>query len=78
MSVVVSLAMLTVYFREAESGPMHSVQGATASVLHPFQVGAERVAVTAAGVRVIGRMVPGAQPRGPRSGAAAGGRIALA
>jgi rod shape-determining protein MreC len=42
--VVVSLAMLTVYFREAESGPMHDVQGAVASVLHPFQVGAERVA----------------------------------
>ena len=42
--VVVSLAMLTVYFREADSGPMHSVQGAAASVLHPFQVGAERVA----------------------------------
>jgi rod shape-determining protein MreC len=42
--VVVSLAMLTVYFRESDSGPMHSVQGAVASVLHPFQVGAERVA----------------------------------
>src|SRR5918999_377351 len=42
--VLVSLAMLTVYFREADSGPMHSVQGAAASVLHPFQVGAERVA----------------------------------
>jgi rod shape-determining protein MreC len=42
--VVISLAMLTVYFREADSGPMHSVQGAAASVLHPFQVGAERVA----------------------------------
>lgn len=36
--------MLTIYFREAESGPMHSVQGTAASVLHPFQVGAERVA----------------------------------
>ena len=42
--VVVSLAMLTVYFREADSGPMHSVQSGGASVLHPFQVGAERVA----------------------------------
>jgi rod shape-determining protein MreC len=42
--VVVSLGMLTVYFREAESGPMHDVQSAVASVLHPFQVGAERVA----------------------------------
>jgi rod shape-determining protein MreC len=41
--VVVSLAMVTVYFREAEGGPMHDVQSATASVLHPFQVGAERV-----------------------------------
>ena len=42
--VVVSLAMLTAYFREADNGPMHDVQGAVASVLHPFQVGAERVA----------------------------------
>lgn len=42
--VVVSIAMLTVYFREADSGPMHSIQGAVASVLQPFQVGAERVA----------------------------------
>ena len=42
--VVVSLAMLTVYFREADSGPMHGLQGNVASVLHPFQVGAERVA----------------------------------
>ena len=42
--VVLSLAMLTLYFREADSGPMHGVQSAVASVLHPFQVGAERVA----------------------------------
>src|SRR5215210_5180859 len=42
--VVVSLAMLTLYFREADSGPMHGLQGNVASVLHPCQVGAERVA----------------------------------
>ncbi len=42
--VVVSLAMLTIYFRESDGGPMHSVQGGAATVLHPFQVGAERVA----------------------------------
>ncbi len=42
--VAVSLAMLTLYFRESDSGPMHSVQGGVATVLHPFQVGAERVA----------------------------------
>lgn len=36
--------MLTLYFREADSGPMHSVQGAVSTVLDPFQVGAERVA----------------------------------
>lgn len=36
--------MLTLYFREADSGPMHGVQGNVASVLHPFQVGAERIA----------------------------------
>jgi rod shape-determining protein MreC len=36
--------MMTAYFREAEGGPMHDVQSGVASVLHPFQVGAERVA----------------------------------
>jgi rod shape-determining protein MreC len=42
--VALSLAMITVYFRESESGAMHEVQSVTASALHPFQVGAERVA----------------------------------
>jgi rod shape-determining protein MreC len=42
--VVLSLAMITGYFRESESGVLHDVQSASASVLHPFQVGAERVA----------------------------------
>jgi rod shape-determining protein MreC len=42
--VAVSLALITGYFRESESGALHDVQGVAASVLHPFQVGAERVA----------------------------------
>jgi rod shape-determining protein MreC len=42
--VALSLALITGYFRESESGALHDVQGAAASVLHPFQVGAERVA----------------------------------
>jgi rod shape-determining protein MreC len=42
--VVLSLALITGYFRESESGPLHDVQSVTASVLHPFQVGAERIA----------------------------------
>jgi rod shape-determining protein MreC len=42
--VALSLALITGYFRESENGPLHGVQSATASVLHPFQVGAERVA----------------------------------
>lgn len=42
--VAVSLILITGYFRETESGALHEVQDATASVLHPFQVGAERVA----------------------------------
>ena len=44
MLVVLSLALITGYFRESESGPLHDVQSMTASVLHPFQVGAERIA----------------------------------
>jgi rod shape-determining protein MreC len=42
--VALSLALITGYFRESEDGTLHDVQGVTASVLHPFQVGAERVA----------------------------------
>jgi rod shape-determining protein MreC len=42
--VLASLALLSVYFRESQSGPLHDVQDAGASVIHPFQVAAERVA----------------------------------
>ena len=42
--VALSLAMITGYFRESDSGALHDVQGVTASALRPFQVGAERVA----------------------------------
>jgi rod shape-determining protein MreC len=41
--VALSLALITGYFRESENGALHDVQGATASILYPFQVGAERV-----------------------------------
>jgi rod shape-determining protein MreC len=42
--VVVSLALVTVYFRESDSGPVHGFQSAVASALRPFEVAAERVA----------------------------------
>ena len=42
--VLLSLALLSVYFRESSSGTLHSVQDAGASVIYPFQVAAERVA----------------------------------
>lgn len=41
---VLSLALVTVYFRESDSGFLHSVQSSGASVLRPFEVAAERVA----------------------------------
>jgi rod shape-determining protein MreC len=41
--VVVSLAMITAYFRESESGAMHDVQGIASTGLEPFQVGADRL-----------------------------------
>lgn len=41
---VVSLALVTVYFRESDNGFLHSLQSTGASVLRPFEVGAERVA----------------------------------
>jgi rod shape-determining protein MreC len=42
--VLLSLALITISFRESSSGPLHGVQGVAASVLRPFEVGAERVA----------------------------------
>src|SRR5262249_25104273 len=42
--VIVSLALLSVYFREAGAGPLHGLQSAGATVLRPFEVGATRVA----------------------------------
>ena len=41
---VLSLALVTVYFRESDGGVLHDVQSTGASVLRPFEVGAERVA----------------------------------
>lgn len=41
---LLSLALITGYFRESPDGALHDLQGAGASVLRPFQVAAERVA----------------------------------
>jgi rod shape-determining protein MreC len=41
---LVSLALVTVYFRESDGGALHGFQSTGASVLRPFEVGAERVA----------------------------------
>ena len=42
--VVLSLALLSVYFRESNDGPLHGAQDVGATAMRPFQVGAERVA----------------------------------
>jgi len=42
--VIGALALLTVSFRSPTSGALHDVQSGGATVLRPFQVGAERVA----------------------------------
>jgi rod shape-determining protein MreC len=42
--VLVSLALITIYFREPAGGGLHGVQSAGATVLRPFEVAAERVA----------------------------------
>jgi rod shape-determining protein MreC len=42
--VVLSLVLITVYFRESEGGVLHDVQSAGATVLRPFEVAATRVA----------------------------------
>ena len=42
--VALSLALITVYFRESNGGALHGLQSGGATVLRPFEVGAERVA----------------------------------
>jgi len=42
--VLLSLVMITIYFREPAGGGLHGVQRAGATVLRPFEVGANRVA----------------------------------
>jgi rod shape-determining protein MreC len=42
--VLVSLALITVYFRESDEGPLHAAQRIGVSVLMPFEVAGERVA----------------------------------
>jgi rod shape-determining protein MreC len=39
-----SLALVTVYFRESDSGFLHSAQSTGSSVLRPFEVAADRIA----------------------------------
>jgi rod shape-determining protein MreC len=42
--VLLSIALLTVYFRESAGGPLHRTQGVGVAILRPFEVGAERIA----------------------------------
>jgi rod shape-determining protein MreC len=42
--VVLSLALITIYYRETSGGFLHRTQGAGAAILRPFEVGANRVA----------------------------------
>ena len=41
---LVSLVLITGYFRESDGGPFHEVQSVAATAMHPFEVGAERLA----------------------------------
>jgi rod shape-determining protein MreC len=41
---LVSLVLITGYFRESDGGPFHDVQSVAATGMHPFEVGAERLA----------------------------------
>ena len=42
--VLLSLVLITVYFRESAGGGLHRAQGTGATVLRPFEIAAERVA----------------------------------
>ena len=41
--VLLSIALITIYFRESSGGGLHQVQSAGATVLRPFEVATERV-----------------------------------
>lgn len=41
--LVLSLALITLYFREPQAGPLHAARDVGVAVLKPFQVAAERV-----------------------------------
>jgi rod shape-determining protein MreC len=41
---LLSLVLLTISFREPAGGTLHSIEGGGATVLRPFEVGAERIA----------------------------------
>jgi rod shape-determining protein MreC len=41
--VLLSLVLITIYFRESDGGPLHRTQGVGAAVLRPFEIGVERV-----------------------------------
>jgi len=42
--VVVSLVLITVYFRESDGGALHNIQNVGSTILRPFEIGATRVA----------------------------------
>jgi rod shape-determining protein MreC len=42
--VVVSLALITVYFRESDGGTLHTLQNTGTKILRPFEVAADQVA----------------------------------
>lgn len=44
MLVLVSIGLITVYFRESSGGPLHATQRIGVSVLMPFEVAGERIA----------------------------------
>jgi cell shape-determining protein MreC len=41
--VLLSITLITIYFRESAGGGLHQVQSAGATVLRPFEVAADRV-----------------------------------
>ena len=41
--LLVSLTMITVYFREAPNGSLHNFQSVAASAMRPFEIGAQRI-----------------------------------
>jgi len=66
---VLSLALITISFRETSSGPAYGFQNAAATALRPFEIAADRVVEVLRRDRLVRPGQPGAYVVGERADA---------